>query len=186
MKTWSIIPRLHFIALTPALVLFLQAASASASPTYPPTIQAQLELTAAPDCTLCHRDDAGGTGTVIRPFGRTMIDHFGLTGGSNIVALKAALEGDDAEHLDSDGDGVPDIEELRVGTNPNVGASGVEAASDAPLPETGCAFTARPPAREAPFSTALVGLALALARRRRRARSETMNNALTGLWRERQ
>lgn len=172
-------PRLHFIALTPALLLVLHTAPAFASPTYPPTIQAQLGLTAAPDCILCHRDDAGGVGTVIRPFGRTMIDHFGLTGGSNIVALKAALEGDDAEHLDSDGDGVPDIEELRAGTDPNVGASGVEAASDVPLPETGCTFLARPPASRAPLSTALAGLVLVLARRRRRARAAKLRTMPT-------
>jgi hypothetical protein len=160
----------RFRSLSAALSLHawlaLWAPSAAfASPTYPPTIQAQLGLAQAPDCTLCHRDDVGGIGTVVRPFGRTMVEHFGLTGGSNIAALRAALEGDDAEHLDSDGDGIADIDELRAGTNPNVGASGVEAAPDVPLPETGCAFV-QPSATGGTALLVLVGMALVLARRR--------------------
>jgi MYXO-CTERM domain-containing protein len=119
--------RLRSLSL-PGLLALLAPTPAFASPTYPPTIQAQLGLAQTPDCTLCHRDDNGGIGTVVRPFGRTLVEQFGLTGGSNTAALKAAIEGDDAEHLDSDGDGVPDIDELRAGTNPNVGASGVATA----------------------------------------------------------
>jgi hypothetical protein len=127
----------HMLMLVAVLLVSLHAFTAFASPVYPITIQMQLGLARAPDCTLCHRDDNGGIGTVIRPFGRTMIERFGLTGGSNIAALKSAIEGDDAEHVDSDGDGVPDIDELRAGTDPNVGVSGIES-SDVPLPETGC------------------------------------------------
>jgi hypothetical protein len=127
----------------------------------------QLGLANAPDCTLCHRDDGGGAGSVIRPFGRTMMDRFGLTGMSNVAALKAAIEGDDAEHVDSDGDGVPDIDELRAGTNPNVGASGVEI-SDVPLPETGCSISHRALARSASgWLLGLLVVGVCLARRRR-------------------
>jgi hypothetical protein len=159
--------RFSWLAAIAALGATLAAAPAWASPIYPATIQAQLGLAQAPDCTLCHRDDAGGDGTVIRPFGRTMMSHFGLTGGSNIAALKAAIEGDDAEHIDSDGDGVPDIDELRAGTNPNVGLSGVEAAPDVALPETGCAFAARSSVRDM-RCVAFACLGLGLLRRRRR------------------
>lgn len=142
------------------LLGLLVAREASASPTYPPTIEAELMLERAPDCTLCHRDDNGGIGTVVRPFGRTMLGHFQLTGGNNTGLLKAALAGDDAEHLDSDGDGVPDIDELRMGTDPNVGASGTEAPLDVPLPETGCALAARVQAsRYAWLGFLLVGFA---------------------------
>ncbi len=124
----------------------LLSAPAFGSPTYPPTIQSDLQLAQMPDCTLCHRDDLGGAGTVIRPFGRTLMDRFQLTGNNNVALLKAALAGDDAQNLDSDGDGVTDIDELRMETNPNVGLSGVEAGPDVPLPETGCALAMRSPA----------------------------------------
>jgi len=96
-----------------------------------------------------------------------MLNHFQLTGGNNVNLLKEALAGDDAEHLDSDGDGVPDIDELRMGTDPNVGASGVEAPLDVPLAETGCAFAAGPPGR-ASAALALLFLGLAIFRRRSR------------------
>jgi hypothetical protein len=158
-------------ALVSCLVVasaMLAVVPALASPTYPPTIQSELMLEHMPDCTLCHRDDNGGLGTVIRPFGRTMLNHFQLTGNNNVNLLKEAIEGDDAEHLDSDGDGVPDIDELRMGTDPNVGASGVEAPLDVPLPETGCAFAARPLGRGGE-ALALLFVGLILFRRRSRA-----------------
>ena len=134
-----------FSCALPVLLGCLLSSSAFASPTYPQGIRSYLQLTDAPDCTLCHRDNFGGTGTVIRPFGRTLVDHFQLTGNNNVTLLKAALAGDDAQNLDSDGDGVTDIDELRMGTDPNVGASGLEAGPSVPLPETGCALAVRNP-----------------------------------------
>lgn len=154
------------VALSCALFGSALSVPALASPAYPPFIQAQLGLAQAPPCTLCHRDDAGGAGTVVRPFGRTMIGHFQLSGGSNTAALSAALAGDDGEHLDSDNDGIPDIDELRAGSDPNVGVSGVEATPDVPLPETGCAL--RPgvvSGVDIPSLWVLVGLALGGRRR---------------------
>jgi hypothetical protein len=145
----------------------LAVVSSWASPTYPPTIQSELMLEHMPDCTLCHRDDLGGVGTVIRPFGRTMLNHFMLTGGNNVNLLKAALQGDDAEHLDSDGDGVPDIDELRMGTDPNVGLSGVEEPLDVELPQTGCALGAR--GQSDGRTAALLFVGLVIFRRRSRA-----------------
>ncbi len=144
--------------------------SAHASPTYPPTIKLDLDLAQVPDCTLCHRDQLGGAGTVIRPFGRTLIDHFQLTGNNNVALLKAALASDDSQNLDSDGDGVTDIDELRMGTNPNVGASGVEAGPDVPLPETGCAFAVRSPAGDAALLAVMFVTLGFFARRKRHSR----------------
>ena len=159
-----------FSRTLPVLFGCLLSASAFASPTYPPTIQSDLGLAQAPDCTLCHRDQLGGAGTVVRPFGRTLIDHFQLTGNNNVALLKAALAGDDAQNLDSDGDGVTDIDELRMGTNPNVGVSGVEAGPDVPLPETGCALAVRSPVSDLSVLLVMcVGLGF-FARRSRRAR----------------
>jgi hypothetical protein len=119
--------------------------TAHASANYPNTIQRDLGLATPPACTLCHRTEVGGSGTVVTPFGRSMTGHFGLTSG-NTRALTAALAGDDAEHLDADGDGVPDIDELKAGMDPNVGMSGEPpVALDVPLPETGCALLPRSP-----------------------------------------
>jgi hypothetical protein len=43
---------------------------------------------------------------------------------------------------DSDGDGAPDIAELRAGEDPNVPAEGAMVATkEIPLPETGCSFS---------------------------------------------
>lgn len=155
-----------FGALVGALYSLLLPGQAVASPGYPPLIQAELGLANPPDCTLCHRDSLGGPGTVVRPFGRLMMSHFQLSGGSNLGALKAALAGDAGEHLDIDSDGVPDLEELRAGSDPNVGASGEQPAVDLPLPETGCALGSGA-GRAGASRLLFVALCLLLVRRRR-------------------
>lgn len=137
--------RFHAISFVAALLFgSAYSAHAAASASYPLVIKAKYGLAAAPECTLCHRDTVGGLGTVTRPFGLALISRYQL-GPANVGSLEAALAGDEAEHLDSDSDGVPDIDELRAGTNPNVGSSGMEAAPDVPLPQTGCALAARSP-----------------------------------------
>ena len=171
MKNALAMTRLRLLSqLVVLLAGLLIAAPALASTEYPPTIKAQLGLMQAPDCTLCHRDDNGGARTVVRPFGRTLESRFGLTGG-NVGLLRAAITADDNEHFDSDGDGVSDIDELRAGSNPNVGLSGEEAPLDFPLPETGCALAKRSPAGQASLCVFGLGLAgLGLLRRRVRSR----------------
>jgi hypothetical protein len=154
----------------------LFSASASASITFPPLIQSELALAKAPDCTLCHRSDVGGVGTVTRPFGRTMMTQFGLSS-ANLAALRAGLAGSEAAHFDSDGDGTSDIEELRLGSDPNVGASGMEAAPDVPLPQTGCALNARSPASGvAALAVVLVGLGLMRRSSARATRTSRIRN----------
>lgn len=93
-----------------------QAANASAMPTFPSEIQTHLHLSYAPQCTLCHGSISGG-GPVVQPFGDAMLAA-GLTvsGGSS---LTNALDKLAQENSDSDGDGIPDIDELKTGTNPN-------------------------------------------------------------------
>jgi hypothetical protein len=64
-------------ALTAAWALV--AGRASASSEYPDVIKSRLGLARAPDCTLCHSDDKGGNGSIVRWFGLTMQD-FGVQG----------------------------------------------------------------------------------------------------------
>ncbi len=111
-----------------------------ASPNYPALIQQQLGLNYAPPCTICHRDDNGGSGTVVQPFGRALMS-FGLVA-ENPASLTAALEAAAAENLDSGGDGLPDIDELEADMNPNAGGNG------RPTPGYGCALLAGADASE--------------------------------------
>jgi hypothetical protein len=158
-----------------------RSAPALASLSFPPAIQSELSLGKAPDCTLCHRSDAGGFGTVTRPFGRTMMTQFGLTA-ANVAALRSALAGSDAAKFDSDGDGTSDIDELRRGTDPNVGTSGVETGPNVPLPQTGCALNSSLPSSPwsagAALVVALVGCALQRRRARRATRTSRIRNRL--------
>lgn len=73
--------------------------------------------TPVPPCTICHSNDLGGLGTVVQPFGVKMMER-GLVA-QNVASLRLALDALEAEGSDVDGDGVPDIQELRNGTNPN-------------------------------------------------------------------
>ncbi|MBK7582947.1 MAG: hypothetical protein IPI67_22475 [Myxococcales bacterium] len=96
---------------------------AQASPTFPPELQADLDMPCAPPCTLCHRDSNGGVGTAVQPFGAA-IKNAGLTLKSP-EKLPKALARLEAESADSDGDGVTDVDELREGRNPNTPGEGL-------------------------------------------------------------
>ena len=95
---------------------------AHGSSIYPPEVRAHLSLSYTPACTLCHETESGGFGTVTTPFGRSMMAR-GLVA-QNLGSLDTALDALAAEHTDSDGDGVPDIDELKAGSDPNVAGGG--------------------------------------------------------------
>jgi hypothetical protein len=96
----------------------LLASTAFASADYPGEIQTKYGLGSLPPqlCTLCH-PGATGTGTAISPFARALMMR-GLTSG-NAMSLSMALDQMEADMVDSDNDGVIDVQELRNGTDPN-------------------------------------------------------------------
>jgi hypothetical protein len=125
--------RLRTLALASAVALVARASHASQD--YPSVIADKL-MVPAPDCTLCHRDNNGGTGTVVTQFGLSMMA-FGAMG-KNPASLEQALDADSASGCDSDGDGLPDIPELMAGTDPSDGPGGT---CGAPGPKHGCGAT---------------------------------------------
>ena len=173
-----------------ALAVVALAPSARASDPFPEVIKAQLKLSEAPLCTVCHATLIGGLMTVTKPFGRNLMQKYGLRAldipGLQNAIMKAQENGDD-----SDGDGVGDIAELIQGTDPNVPEGGV--AVDEPRYGCYCSVPAahvdtraggvgaRGWAGVAPSSTAAAaawvsGLVLAGLRRRavRRARAQVV------------
>jgi len=106
---------------------------AGATPDFPAAIARDLHLSAPPACTICHATDAGGSGTVVKPFGKYMVSRglvpFDETSLANALAAAAG------ENHDSDGDGISDIEALQRGLDPNGSSGKVPAVPD---PTFGC------------------------------------------------
>jgi hypothetical protein len=113
-------PRPHKASWAGALCLvaaLLRSSAASATPQFPDAIRTHLGLSYAPECALCHAGGIIGSGTVTTPFGQSARSR-------NLVAndtggLVSVLERMRGEKVDSDQDGVPDIDELIAGTDPN-------------------------------------------------------------------
>lgn len=137
------------------------AVPATATPTFPDVIKEDLQLADSPDCTLCH-EGTPKIGSVTTPFGAHMMER-------NLVAydedsLRTALKAVDGEKSDVDADGVPDIDELKAGTDPN--GAGTDGSSD--TPKYGCNnVSGAPPSAGAwlAFGLALVGLRRVFKRR---------------------
>jgi hypothetical protein len=113
-------------------------ARASATPNFPTFIQQYWDLSYTPPCTLCHTSPTGGLGTVNTPFGVFMRSR-GLSA-YDLSSLQNALDADRYEREDSDGDGVPDYQELLDGTDPNVNGAGTAG----PAPQYGFSCAASP------------------------------------------
>jgi hypothetical protein len=101
------------------LVAVAFALDARATPNFPSALRIAESLASDPPCGLCHRGTPG-VGTVTTPFGISMRQR-GLVMYDE-ATLRAALAAMRAEGVDSDGDGTPDLDELAVGTDPNVAA----------------------------------------------------------------
>lgn len=97
-------------------VSLFASSAAWATGNFPPVVRSQLELSAAPQCTLCHQGNPQ-VGTVNTPFGKSMRER-GLVLYDE-ESLKSALSALRTANVDSDGDGTPDVEELQAGRDPN-------------------------------------------------------------------
>lgn len=139
------------------MLILALVSSAFAFNTYPFAIAQELEADCVADCTVCHETQFGGLETVDKPFGLAMMDR-GLTAESGVTAALAAVA---ADELDQDGDGVTDVDELRVGDNPNA------------LDETFCDGPQYGCFSHAPVPTGLIGLGIAVALATRRQRIAT-------------
>jgi hypothetical protein len=109
--------------------------AAAASDTYPGKIKSVLKAPCAPSCTLCHRTAKGG-GPMAKPFGwaiqatgnmvRDDPDRIpdALKKMEGTVCVCTFAEEPKTGKCDCDEDGVPDVDELREGSDPNVYGEG--------------------------------------------------------------
>ena len=127
-------------------------------------VKSHLGLSYDVPCRLCHIQGTTGPGSVQTPFGVSMLAR-GLTGSEDTVV--PALDALDRDMVDSDGDGIPDIVELRPpnGTDPNTPAPVLLAPGDQ-NPSYGCAVSPRRPSIGG-VAALLVALIAVRARRRR-------------------
>lgn len=119
----------RWLGLALSLAVLQHATLAGASEIYPATLQSWFSLDQEPACTLCHRDNDGEKDTVVRPFGRALMNA-GATGSNNLAALESALQTLIDERTDSDGDGRADVQELAMGGDPNQARDEPPAAGD--------------------------------------------------------
>jgi len=142
-------------ALIVLLVFSLLAVPAAASPSFPAEIAAHLSAP-TPPCTICHQGTPG-LGTATTAFAEAMKAR-GLVPG-DLTALDTALDALAAEHHDSNGNGVGDIDELKAGNDPNGGSVATV------TPTYGCVGSVAPAPRLG--AAALVAFFMAIRLRRR-------------------
>jgi hypothetical protein len=127
--------RTHMLLL--GLSSFAATPHAFALPEYPEALQKAADSPCLPHCNVCHRDDNAGSGTVDRPFGKS-IESVGRLGGGGTGQVKAAVKRLQEAGTDSDGDGVSDTDELAQGDDPNYAGDG-----DLCGPQVGCSASRR-------------------------------------------
>ncbi len=127
--------RSFFAATLLASAWFLASTRAHATAEYPSVIVSHLAITctdggtATPDCVICHQNDNGGLGTATRPLGAWMKAN-GL-GAFQDSKLNTLLDQAKADNLDSNCDGVPDIQQLESCDWPALETMGTVSCGDA-------------------------------------------------------
>lgn len=118
-------------ALLLAASVVLCCAQARALEDYADEIQRELELRDKPSCTFCHsRNERWVAADTL--FNDALKDR-GFSRRMGLPSLRRALATLDELNIDSDGDGVGDVDELRAGANPND-------ERDAGIAPTGCSI----------------------------------------------
>ena len=123
-----------------AAVAFLGGAHAARSKEeFPGKIAGDLGAATAPPCGLCHQYGKTGGDTLVTPFALAMRAR-GLSGEGSLDDALARVE---ADHVDSDGDGATDIDEIIAATDPNSAASTPATRQPVGDPQLGCAVAGR-------------------------------------------
>jgi len=133
-----------------SVALLFSASAAQASPRFPGIVQAELEMSCAPKCSICHTENPGSYGTETQPFADTL----GVNAPVDDEELREAVKklNASATQNDSDNNGTGDIDELKALTDPNVAGDGE--GSEVCVPQYGCgaASFARAPVTQ-PFES---------------------------------
>ena len=96
-------------SLCAGIALVVLAPAAHARKEFPGVIARELNAPKDPPCSICHLGGKTSGATVFTPFAWTMRAH-GLSGSASSV--QSAIDGVKADNVDSDGDGVPDWQEI--------------------------------------------------------------------------
>jgi len=147
-----------------ALAALLFTHVAQSTPNFPGAVQQILDASAAPQCRICHLCGITGRGTVNTPWGVAMRSR-GLQAFDE-GSLDDALAAMERDGVDSDSDGIIDVDAVRMGGDPN--PSGGCDAEDETIPRYGCVGQIAPVGPPANSLILCAGALVALLARRLR------------------
>lgn len=109
--------RTAIAATASAGLILLYSSSAWAIEEFPWALQNELQLGYRPPCSVCHESGLAGIGTVSTPFGLNL--RWRGLNANDPQSIHTAVDKLRSDRADSDGDAVPDVQELQAGTDPN-------------------------------------------------------------------